>query len=284
MTYLPGQGSEKIADRYLDLLAKMLCRFDGVDDFLPYQLGVGRDPIRKVFGQIVNRDFQRKGIEVVTRVPFNAEKRRNGRDLPIHADTMIGMKRLENIREAVRTVVADGIPGDIVETGVWRGGASIMMRAALEAYGNQDKTVWCCDSFEGLPPPDMDRFPQDVGMTWHEMSELAVSIEQVQANFRKYGYLDERVKFLKGWFKDTLPTAPIAQISVLRLDGDLYASTMDALTPLYPKVAPGGFIIVDDYMIPQDICRQATDDFRAANGITEPMIDIDGWGYYWRKS
>lgn len=208
----------------------------------------------------------------------------NGRDIPNHADTMIGMKRLQNVRDAVRTVIEEGLPGDIVETGVWRGGASIMMRATLEAYGDQARTIWCCDSFKGLPPPEMDRYPQDAGMDWHTNPTLGVSMEQVKANFARYGFRDERVQFLKGWFKDTLPTAPFSKIAILRLDGDLYASTMDALNPCYDKVVPGGFIIVDDYGIPQDVCRRAVEDFRASRGITDPIIDIDGWGKYWRKS
>lgn len=73
------------------------------------------------------------------------------------------------------------------------------------------------------------------------------SLEEVQENFRRYNLLDDQVQFLKGWFCDTLPTAPIEKLAVLRLDGDLYESIMDGLNALYDKVSPGGFIIVDDY-------------------------------------
>ncbi|MCX7153222.1 MAG: class I SAM-dependent methyltransferase, partial [Proteobacteria bacterium] len=104
---------------------------------------------------------------------------------------------------------------------------------------------------------------------------------QVQANFAKYDLHDDQVRFLKGWFKDTLPAAPIAQLAVLRLDGDMYESTMDALNALYHKVSPGGFVIIDDYILPK--CRAAIGDFRRAKGISETIIDIDGAGVYWRK-
>jgi len=90
------------------------------------------------------------------------------------------------------------------------------------------------------------------------------------------------VRFLKGWFRDTLPAAPIERLAVLRLDGDMYQSTMDTLVNLYPKVSQGGYVIVDDYgAIPA--CRQAVNDYRAANGITEEIRDIDWTGIFWQK-
>jgi O-methyltransferase len=189
-----------------------------------------------------------------------------GRDWPAQALTMVGMKRLDNLQFCVESIIRDKVAGDLVETGVWRGGASIFMRAALEAYGDTERRVWCADSFAGLPPPDTERYVQDKDVTWHLSKELAVSLETVQANFRAFDLLDERVKFLVGWFKDTLPSAPISAVSVLRLDGDMYESTMDALSALYAKVSPLGFVIVDDY------------------GITEPLVDIDGFAVYWRRA
>lgn len=275
--------SGDIAERYLDLLIRTLCRFDGTDDYRTHKLGAYSRGPKKVLANYVVKYLANIGCEVVRRIPFDPEARMAGRDLPMHADTMVGVKRLENTRDAVRTVLTEGIPGDLVETGVWRGGTSILMRAALEAYGDQRRLVWCADSFEGLPVPEMDRYPQDKGAVWHLDTRLAVSLEETQSNFRRYGLLDDRVCFLKGWFKDTLAVAPIKQIAVLRLDGDMYASTMDALNPLYDKISQGGFIIVDDYGIPQEGCRRAIHDFRATRGISEPVVDIDGWGAYWRK-
>ena len=97
-----------------------------------------------------------------------------------------------------------------------------------------------------------------------------------------YGLLDDQVVFLRGWFKDTLPAAPISALSVLRLDGDMYASTMDALSALYPKLAPGGFCIVDDYGA-IEACRQAVTDYRNAHGIAAEMVPVDWTAVYWRK-
>lgn len=203
-----------------------------------------------------------------------------GRDLPSQAHSAIGLRRMNNLQSCIEQVLTDKIPGDLIETGVWRGGATIFMRAVLKAYGVTDRTVWVADSFEGLPVPDLERYPAD--KSWvTQAGLLAVSEETVAHNFALYGLLDEQVRFLKGWFCDTLPTAPIEQLAVLRLDGDLYASTMDALVNLYPRLAPGGYVIIDDYVI--DSCRRAVGDYREANGITTPIHDVDGWCVYWRR-
>ena len=99
----------------------------------------------------------------------------------------------------------------------------------------------------------------------------------------KYGLLDGQVQFLKGWFKDTLPEAPINELAMLRLDGDMYSSTIEAIQVLYDKVAVGGFVIVDDYgAVPA--CQQAITDYRNHRGITDTIHPIDGVGVYWRKS
>ena len=156
------------------------------------------------------------------------------------------------------------------------------MRAALAAYDDRDRSVWVADSFMGLPAPDLEKYPQDQGATWHLLPELAVSVDTVKENFRKFNLLDDRVKFLIGWFKDTLPVAPIEKISILRLDGDMYESTMDALNALYGKVSPGGFVIVDDFGLKEDSCRRAICDFRDRHGITEEIVQIDWSGAYWR--
>ena len=209
--------------------------------------------------------------------------RMEGRVWPIVAHTMIGLKRLDNLRFCVDEAITNGVRGDLIETGVWRGGAAIFMRAMLKAYGVTDRCVWVADSFEGLPPPNTGKYPHDANSRLHESRELAVSLEQVQANFERYGLLDGQVRFLKGWFCDTLPTAPIKRLAVLRLDGDMYQSTMDALANLYPKVSLGGYVIVDDYgAIPA--CRQAVNDYRSANGITEEIRRIDWTGIFWQKS
>lgn len=205
----------------------------------------------------------------------------NLRNVCEFSHTMVGRKRLDNIQSCLDVVRLENIAGDLVETGVWRGGASIFMRGYLAAWEMNDRIVWVADSFEGLPVPSL---PQDAGYDFSasKVPILAISIEEVQENFRRYGLLDDQVRFLKGWFCDTLPSAPIEHLAVLRLDGDLYESTMDALNALYHRVTPGGFIIVDDYgdFAP---CRRAVHEFRERHGISDCIERIDWAGAYWRK-
>jgi len=214
--------------------------------------------------------------------PIDLKNRVEGRIWPVRSYTMVGLKRLDNIQSCIESVVANNIPGDFIETGVWRGGSTIFMRAVLKAYGILDRRVWVADSFEGLPKPNAELYPADLGDMHHTVKELAIPLDQVQAHFQKFGLLDEQVRFLKGWFRDTLPTAPIAKLAVLRLDGDLYESTMDALVHLYPKLSIGGYVIVDDYGA-IDACRKAIDDFRQTHGIEEEMHWIDWTGTYWQR-
>jgi hypothetical protein len=205
------------------------------------------------------------------------------------AVSMLPVVRFDNVQSCLASVLSDGIPGDVIETGVWRGGATIFMRAMLKVHGVTDRTVWVADSFEGLPVPDADKFPIEAKavtgpMMKTQMNNLAASLEDVQANFRAYGMLDDRVRFLKGWFKDTLPNAPIERLAMLRLDGDLYESTMDGLTNLYDKVSPGGFVIIDDYGEEMwTYCAKAVDEFRASRTIRAPLVRVDSRCWYWRK-
>ena len=156
------------------------------------------------------------------------------------------------------------------------------MRAALKAYRDGTRQVWVADSFEGLPKPD-GRYPQDEGdRHWTMNHVLAVSLDEVKSNFSRYGLLDERVHFLKGWFKDTLPNAPIERLALLRVDGDMYSSTMDSLLNLYPRLTTGGYVIIDDYG-GIDACRKAVDDFRGGTRIETPITPIDRLGVYWKK-
>lgn len=221
-------------------------------------------------------------MELVHVEPDRIDARQEGRDWPLEAETMVGLKRLDNLQHCVTSVIRNGVHGDCIETGVWRGGSSIFMRAILKAYGDTSRKVWLADSFQGLPPPDPARYPVDAGDQLWKYPELAIPMEQVKANFARYGLLDDQVAFLPGWFRDTLPTAPIERLAVLRLDGDLYESTMEALVALYPKVSAGGFVIVDDYGLPT--CRAAIEDFRQAQGITDPIHLIDWTGAFWQRS
>lgn len=216
------------------------------------------------------------------RRPFDESARAEGRDRPSQAHTMVGRKRLDNVQFCVEDVLARGVPGDLMETGVWRGGVVILMRAILKAHGVTNRRVWAADSFEGLPPPNTGKYPHDAGLDFSRITELAVPLEQVMNNFSRYGLLDDQVRFLKGWFRDTLPRAPVKRLAVLRLDGDLYESTMDALVSLYPRLEVGGYVIIDDY---NDIaaCRQAVTDYRASHRISGEIVKVDWTGVYWKK-
>ena len=111
---------------------------------------------------------------------------------------------------------------------------------------------------------------------------LSVSLEEVKANFDAFGLLDDQVSFLKGWFGDTLPTAPIQELAVLRLDGDLYHSTMDALQNLYHKVSKGGYVIVDDYHSWPG-CKQAVTDFLNENSLSPDIQNVDRDAVCWKR-
>jgi O-methyltransferase len=209
-------------------------------------------------------------------------EREFGLDWPQHAETMVGLRRLDNVDNCVTDVLRRDVPGDLVEAGVWRGGTTILMRAALAAAGDTTRRVWVADSFQGLPKPAPEAFPHDAGLDYTGRAELSAGEQQVRANFARYGLLDDRVQFLAGWFKDTLPSAPIEKLSVMRLDGDLYESTMVALEALYPKLSVGGYCIIDDYGA-LDACRHAVDDYRARHAITEEVLPVDWTGVYWQR-
>jgi hypothetical protein len=206
------------------------------------------------------------------------------------AVSMLPRARLDNLQFCIMDAIARSVPGDLIETGVWRGGATIFMRGVLKALGVTDRTVWVADSFEGLPVPDEQRFPVEAKthrgpMMTKGYSHFAVSLEDVQQNFRAFGLLDGQVRFLKGWFRDTLPTAPIGRLAVMRLDGDYYESTMDGLVNLYDKLSVGGYAIIDDYG--EDTwtyCRKAVDDFRSERRITDPLVRVDAKCYYWQRT
>lgn len=270
----------RAAELYLTLLKGTLTRTAFPE---PYRSLLPTSPTRRRLVAAVQAVLGRAGVEVVRRGTYDPAKREVGRDWPAEAETMIGMKRLDNLEHCITTALADGVPGDLIETGVWRGGATIFMRAVLEVYGVRDRTVWVADSFAGLPAPDPARYPADARLDLSAIGRLAIGVETVRANFARYGLLDDQVQFLPGWFKDTLPSAPIERLAVMRLDGDLYESTIDALESLYPKLSVGGFVIVDDYLV-IEACRRAVHDYRKRHGIDDEIVPVDGDAVFWRRS
>ncbi len=136
---------------------------------------------------------------------FDANLRVNGLDWPQLAHTMVGLKRLGNVQYCLEEVLTNGVGGDFIETGVWRGGTCIFARAVFKAFGITDRSVWVADSFQGIPAPSDDHL-DDVAMRLHNFNKwLAVSEGTVRRNFELYDLLDNQVRFLPGWFRDTLP-------------------------------------------------------------------------------
>lgn len=218
-------------------------------------------------------------IEIIKSPVF--EVRNNGLDWPERAHTMIGLKRLNNLHESLDYIRENNIAGDFIETGVWRGGASIFMSYYNELY-NMKRKVFVVDSFEGLPVPDITKYPVDLGDTHHQVDFLKVSIEEVKNNFALYDVLTEHVIFIKGWFSETLKNNElINDISLLRFDGDMYGSTMDVLENIYEKLVSKGILIIDDYCLPN--CVRAVHDFRLKHNISNEIKIIDSCGVYWYK-
>jgi len=206
------------------------------------------------------------------------------------AVSMIPLGRFDNIKTCIDDILRNGVPGDLIEAGVWRGGATIFMRGMLKAFGVTDRSVWAADSFEGLPTPDADKFPLEASAQSGPMMQkmydnLAVGLDEVKRNFAAYGLLDDQVRFLKGWFKDTLRSAPIGTLALIRLDGDFYESTREGLTSLYDRLSIGGYVIIDDYG--EDTwtyCRRAVDEFRAERRIEDPLVAVDSKCSYWQRT
>ncbi len=267
---------------YLDLLKKTLSFTLWPEPPMPISTFSSRpSALKRMFVSTISSVLNLKHLQLVRRRKITESERTEGKNWPGYADTMIGMKRLDNLQYCVETVLADKVDGDFIETGVWRGGACIFMRAILAAHGVTDRKIYVADSFEGLPKPEEEKYSADKGDRHHVYDFLAVSKDEVQSNFQRYGLLDDQVVFLKGWFKDTLPHLKAEKLAIIRLDGDMYSSTMDALNNLYSKLSVGGFCIIDDYAL--EGCKLAVADFRKQHSITSEIKQIDWTGAYWRK-
>jgi len=208
-------------------------------------------------------------------------------------------ERMQRVGDLYKKVQEQGIPGDLMECGVWRGGITVYMKALLRAHGDESRRVWVSDSFNGVPnaarQDDSDSYevPDDVKQMdrnqWggsvaergldgkvHTKNILTVEHELVRDNFVRFNLLDEGVKFLPGYFNESLPEVAkkgLTQLAILRVDGDLYTSTMDVLLNLYKHVSPGGYIIFDDYPLPQS--KRAIEDFFKQENLDLSLIKTD---------
>jgi O-methyltransferase len=268
------------AELYLDLLKKTLTRAQTAGRYTRHIPRPGGSLERYLYS-VVGYLLGAGRFQIVELVPANPQGylEGGGTNLEIRqddAETMVGTRQLDNIQFCVTDVLKRRIPGDVIECGAWRGGVTIFMRAILRAYGDNERSVWVADSFEGLPNP---RSGLDLGL---ERGEMAVSLEEAKDNFARYGLLDDRVVFLKGFFNKTLPTVPATKLSVLRADSDLYESQMDVMNNLYPKLSVGGYAIIDDYFELRG-CKRAIDEYRQTHNITEEIRQVDTEGIYWQK-
>tara|TARA_R110000868_G_scaffold177772_2_gene416819 strand:+ start:8205 stop:9434 length:1230 start_codon:yes stop_codon:yes gene_type:complete len=184
--------------------------------------------------------------------------------------TMLSGECIDNIFELIEKT--KDIPGDFLETGIWKGGACIIARTAL----SPEKTVYCADSFQGLPP--MTHEKDIIDYTTPNWDYIKVPLEDVKNNFKEFG-MTEGVEFIEGWFSESLKgwNKPL---SILRLDGDMYSSTMDALEHCYFSVSKGGYVIVDDYFIPE--CAMAIKDFMEKYNLNNELIRINYTSVYWQ--
>lgn len=253
--------ASKLRERYLDLVERAL--------------------LNAIHGEPQLEATLRRGAVRLSH-PWQTRSWRRRDFWPVKAHTMVPAERLSHLRQLVEATLSHGIAGDYIETGVWRGGACILMRAVLAAHGVADRRVFVADSFEGLPRPNAARYPADSRDRLFAFGELAVSEAEVRRNFEAYGLLDEQVVFVKGFFKDTLPSLKGHPFALIRLDGDMYESTMDALTNLYDSVSPGGYVVIDDYGI-LGSCRKAVHDFLDARALKPRIEPVDGSAVWWRK-
>jgi O-methyltransferase len=255
----PRSDVEALRTAYLELLKLCLCDLAGAGTT---SVGATEENV------VMSRELPRDQLRL----------RAAGMDWPLHGLTMIGLNRLDDLQRCVESVVREGVEGDLIEAGAWRGGAGILMRATLDSLGAADRTVWVADSFQGFPvAEDEDRDRYD----WAAMDYLAVPLEEVRGNFARLGF-ERGVSFLPGFFEETLSGLSDKRWSIVRLDVDTYETTKLALQDLYPRLGVGGYLMVDDYGALED-CRRAVDEFRSEHEIAEPLEEVDWTCVRWRR-
>lgn len=259
----PAGDAESLRVAYLDLLKLCLCDLTG-----PATMSVARTQQ----GHVMSRELTGEQLRM----------RAAGMDWPLHGLTMVGLRRLDDLQVCVESVVGDGVPGDLIEAGSWRGGASLLMRATLNTLDQADRTVYVADSFQGFPEATGDLSKgYDLSLDLAGCDYLAVPLEEVKETFSRFG-CENGVTFVPGFFQDTLPGLVGGQWSIVRLDGDTYEAAWTGMASLYDGLSAGGYVIVDDYLS-LDQCREAIDEFRRSHDITEPIEEVDWSCVRWRK-
>jgi hypothetical protein len=207
--------------------------------------------------------------------------------------TMTSTERMYALYNASKEIARRGIPGDIVECGVWKGGSTMMALLTMMKFEkNEDRTVYLYDTFEGMAEPtaiDVSLGGEKASNTWARRNKKDkvlwdyASLNEVKENMRSTGYPLENIKFIKGKVEDTIPKVVPEKIALLRLDTDWYESTKHELAHLYPCVVPNDIVIIDDYGY-WDGCRKAVDEYLNENNINILMHRIDGTGRMFIKT
>lgn len=201
--------------------------------------------------------------------------------------TMTSPERILGLCNAVDYLSRNRIEGDFVECGVWRGGSMAAAAKTLLANGDANRELWLYDTFDGMSEPteqDVDFMGQSAEVLLGQQDrDDATSVwccsplEQVRSAMADTGYPIERVRFVEGRVEDTLPVRVPDRISLLRLDTDWYESTRCELEHLFPKLVPGGVLIVDDYGHWEG-CRRAVEEYFDENNIPMLLNRIDYTG------
>lgn len=271
------------SSKYIELLKKSLIDYQNIGRKELHEVALLPQSWKTYTFSKLNLFLNKFNYGIYKQIPVDAHKRLNGYDWPANAKTMIGLNRLNHIESMMRDLLSNHIPGDIVETGVWRGGVIILMQALLEENKTKDRKIWAFDSFEGLPIPNTSKYPADKESSLHKIKLLKASLEDVQKNIKDYNLQIENIVFCKGWFKDTLAKNSIEKIALLHIDSDLYESTYLSLSHLYPKLSEGAYIIIDDYNA-FPFCKEAVDLYRKENKINAPIENIDKEAIFWKKT
>lgn len=196
----------------------------------------------------------------------------------IRSHSLLSHARLKGIHDSVVRVLGEGVPGDLVECGVARGGSAALIQRTLQAAG-ENRTLWLFDTFEGLPEPTPEDPDYEVALK--SVGKCRGELDEVKELLQQHGGL-EGIEFRKGLFQDTLPLGTPKQIAFLHLDGDWYDSTRVCLEALYDAVSPGGILQIDDYGHWAG-ARKAVDEFCAARGLSPRLEYLDYTGRTWIK-
>ena len=248
---MPASPPRPVAEAHVDLLMRSVTNFLYLGDDVPFE----------DFAAVRHYDLD------------HARWKIDRRSCPASLLTAL---QLEIIRRSVAYVEERGITGDLLEAGVWRGGAVIFMRGLLDVYGIASRKVVAADSFEGIPlNTTMQGDPVD---GWAD--RWVATLDEVKANIARFGMLDDRIEFCVGYFEQSLASLQGRRFAVIRLDSDSHDSVMSSLVQLYPLVSQGGIVIIDDWHLPG--CRMAVEAYRAKHGIADPIQEVGG-NAYWAK-